>query len=54
LHRWITPAGPGEKRAGVRQSRRRKEDLVLDIIMLVLGLILFAVTIAYAHACDRL
>ncbi len=35
-------------------SLRRKEHQMLDIVMLALGLVFFAATIAYAYACDRL
>ena len=31
-----------------------KEIEMLDFVMLALGLIFFAATIAYAYACDRL
>jgi len=30
------------------------EALVLDLALLALGLGLFAVSVGYAHACDRL
>jgi hypothetical protein len=33
---------------------RDKEHLMLDIVMLALGLGLFAVGISYAYACERL
>lgn len=32
----------------------RKEQLMLDIFMLALGLGFFAASIAYAYACERL
>lgn len=32
----------------------RKEAIMLDLVMLVLGVVFFAATIAYAYACDRL
>jgi hypothetical protein len=31
-----------------------KEALVLDFFLLALGLALFAVSVGYAYACDRL
>jgi hypothetical protein len=33
---------------------RRKEHLMLDVVMLVLGLGFFALSIGYAYACERL
>jgi hypothetical protein len=33
---------------------RRKEHLMLDVVMLVLGLSFFALGIGYAYACERL
>jgi hypothetical protein len=36
------------------QSTGRKEHPMLDLILLALGLGFFALTIGYAHACDRL
>jgi len=31
-----------------------KEHAMLDVILLALGLVLFALSIGYAYACDRL
>ena len=39
--------------AGVAR-RARKEDSMLDIIMLAIGLGFFALSIGYAFACERL
>jgi hypothetical protein len=33
---------------------RRKEHLMLDVVMLVLGFSFFALGIGYAYACERL
>jgi hypothetical protein len=33
---------------------RRKEHLMLDVVMLVLGLGFFALSVGYAYACERL
>ena len=35
-------------------NKRDKEHLMLDIVMLALGLGLFAAGIGYAYACERL
>jgi hypothetical protein len=35
-------------------TRRDKEHLMLDIVMLALGLGLFVVAIGYGYACERL
>jgi hypothetical protein len=37
-----------------RRSRRDKEHLMLDVVMLALGLGFFAAAVGYAHACERL
>jgi hypothetical protein len=36
------------------ETRREKEHLMLDILMLALGLGFFAAGIGYAYACERL
>jgi hypothetical protein len=36
------------------RTRIPKEDLMLDIFMLALGLGFFAVAVGYAYACERL
>jgi hypothetical protein len=36
------------------ETRREKEHLMLDIVMLALGLGFFVVGIGYAYACERL
>jgi hypothetical protein len=35
-------------------GRLVREHSMLDAVVLVLGLVFFAATIAYAYACDRL
>lgn len=35
-------------------NKRRKEHLMLDVIMLALGLGFFAFSVGYAYACERL
>jgi hypothetical protein len=37
-----------------RQPPHRKEQSMLDVIMLAVGLGFFALSIAYVYACDRL
>jgi hypothetical protein len=37
-----------------RRSRRDKEHLMLDIVMLALGLGFFAAAVGYTYACERL
>jgi hypothetical protein len=37
-----------------RRSRRAKEHLMLDIVMLALGLGFFAAAVGYTYACERL
>jgi hypothetical protein len=36
------------------ETKRDKEHLMLDVVMLALGLAFFAVSIGYAYACERL
>jgi hypothetical protein len=38
----------------LRRSRRDKEHLMLDIVMLALGLGFFAAAVGYTYACERL
>jgi hypothetical protein len=46
---------PSRKRAEVAHGNKRdKEQFMLDIVMLALGLGFFVVAIGYAHACERL
>jgi hypothetical protein len=40
--------------ASLNQNRPEREEAMLDILVLVIGAGLFAITIAYAYACDRL
>jgi len=35
-------------------NKRRKEHLMLDVVMLALGLGFFAAAVGYAYACERL
>jgi hypothetical protein len=35
-------------------NKRDKENLMLDIVMLALGLGFFAVAVGYTYACERL
>jgi len=38
----------------LRNELRDKEDLMLDVFMLALGLGFFAIAVGYAYACERL
>ena len=42
------------RRLIARDSETLKETLMWDVIMLAIGLGLFALSIGYAYACDRL
>ncbi|MDO8397170.1 MAG: hypothetical protein Q7T45_05065 [Bradyrhizobium sp.] len=42
------------QRSRAPKTKRDKEQLMLDIVMLALGFGLFAVGIGYAYACERL
>jgi hypothetical protein len=46
--------GRPEQRNGRGRKYRRKEHLMLDVVMLVLGLGFFVLGIGYAYACERL
>jgi hypothetical protein len=35
-------------------NKRRKEHIMLDVVMLALGLGFFVVAVGYAYACERL
>jgi hypothetical protein len=35
-------------------NKRRKEHLMLDVVMLALGLGFFVVAVGYTYACERL
>jgi hypothetical protein len=50
----INRNGRPAKRGGCSRKYRRKEHLMLDVVMLVLGLSFFALGIGYAYACERL
>jgi hypothetical protein len=39
---------------GRSRKHHRKEPLMLDVVMLVLGFSFFALGIGYAYACERL
>jgi hypothetical protein len=46
---------PSRKHAEISpENKRRKEHLMLDVVMLALGLGFFAVAVGYAYACERL
>jgi hypothetical protein len=46
---------PSRKRAEVAHGNKRdKEQFMLDIVMLALGLGLFVMAIGYTFACERL
>jgi hypothetical protein len=46
---------PSRKHAEVApENKRRKEHLMLDVVMLALGLGFFAAAVGYAYACERL
>jgi hypothetical protein len=44
----------GNSATAAAGNKRRKEHLMLDIVMLALGLGFFILAIGYAHACERL
>jgi hypothetical protein len=53
----MRPVAPhhGQRRAAsIRARSRPQEQLMLDIVMLALGAGLFAASIGYAYACERL
>jgi hypothetical protein len=51
----VDPASPSpEYPIASRRSRRDKEHLMLDIVMLALGLGFFAAAVGYTYACERL
>ena len=37
-----------------RQNKHNKERAMMDVLMLVLALLLFAAAIGYTYACERL
>jgi hypothetical protein len=45
---------PALQAHGFRMHRTSKDQPMLDVILLVAGLGLFALSIAYAYGCDRL
>ena len=46
---------PSRKRAEVAHGKKRdKEQFMLDVVMLALGLGFFVLAIGYAYACERL
>jgi hypothetical protein len=44
----------GNSATAAAGNKRRKEHLMLDVVMLALGLGFFAVAVGYAYACERL
>jgi hypothetical protein len=52
------PAPPARQDVAARRwvtiSARRREQPMLDLIMLAIGLGFFALSIGYTHVCDRL
>jgi hypothetical protein len=51
----LDPSQSGvRKHSGRNRKHRRKEHLMLDVVMLVLALSFFALGIGYAYACERL
>ncbi|WP_315926374.1 hypothetical protein [Mesorhizobium sp. SP-1A] len=55
------PAGPFERRIGSISLPRdfsirttALEIFMLDVLMLAIGLVFFALSVAYAYACERL
>jgi hypothetical protein len=55
-NRLIDPSqfGIPEKRKVAHGTKRDKEHLMLDVLMLALAFGLFAAGIGYAYACERL
>jgi hypothetical protein len=51
---WSIAIGGPEVCDGRSRKYRRKEHLMLDVVMLVLGFSFFALGIGYAYACERL
>ena len=41
-------------RSAARKRAWEKEHPMLDVILLALGLVFFALSVGYAYACDRL
>jgi hypothetical protein len=50
----IKVARAADRLDGRSRSLHRKEQLMLDVILLAVGLGFFALSIAYAFGCDRL
>jgi hypothetical protein len=48
------PPSPETRKTIAPGNTRDKEHLMLDVLMLALGLGLFAAGIGYAYACERL
>jgi hypothetical protein len=51
--RRVAPHGTDTGKARVG-SKRDKEHLMLDIVMLALGLGFFVLAVGYTYACERL
>jgi len=45
---------PRESQLAPNDRRRRKDHLMLDIAMVAIALVFFALSVGYAVACDRL
>jgi hypothetical protein len=54
MARDLSQLAPSGIPHGRSRKYRRKEHLMLDVVMLVLGLGFFALSIGYAYACERL
>jgi len=48
------PPGPSQSVFPRTETKRDKEHLMLDVVMLALGLGFFAVAVGYTYACERL
>jgi len=44
----------GNSATGAAGNKRRKEHLMLDVVILALGLGFFILAVGYAYACERL
>jgi hypothetical protein len=45
---------PDRRRFSMPEPNRFEENSMMDVVMVTLALGLFAVSVAYAYACDRL
>jgi hypothetical protein len=46
--------GRSESRGRLRRISRNEENSMMDILMLALGFVFFALAIGYTYACERL